>query len=76
MRFTVTPPDRTARQVERGPQHVCHRGDELCAFYPNGPCTTIECTCHLEPDCASCRADFHRYCADPAKRSGRPETIR
>lgn len=55
MAFHVDEPDPgLAGMIERGPQHMCHLGDENCAFYTGGPCTAIPCTCETTGVCVSC----------------------
>lgn len=56
MRFTVDEPEPgLAAMIEDGPQAICHAGDEMCAFYPGGPCTAEPCTCETTGHCLSCR---------------------
>lgn len=64
--FYVDEPDEgLARMIEDGPQHMCWQGDQDCAFYRNGPCTAVPCTCELMGDCKSCRpAGFDRLARD------------
>jgi len=54
MRFSVEAPGNDP-EAEHGPPHVCWQGDELCAWYPGGPCTAVDCTCETTGDCQSCR---------------------